>query len=295
MRRVTCAAEGLRSFVPCGPDEYVGLLMPPVGRPLVMPDPEPVNVRASVAALADADRPALRWYTIRDHDPVLGHVDIDIMTHGDSGPGSAWTCRARRGDPVGIRASGALYRGLEVSGRQVLVADETAVPSVAAILDAWGGADDARDQGVEVHVEVADPAVLDSYDLGDVTVHHRSRSPRERTGAGAGPCPRAPAPGRSAMRGRAARPDSSPGRDATLLRHGVDRHSIFYCGYWKLGRPPRLRPHHACRSVGSSSMTTWNFSAMASQPHAVGHHRLGVLGGVRLADLGQPLRWPCGR
>ena len=32
MRRVTCAAEGLRSFVPCGPDEYVGLLMPPVGR-----------------------------------------------------------------------------------------------------------------------------------------------------------------------------------------------------------------------------------------------------------------------
>ncbi len=39
MRRVTCAAEGLRTFVPCGPDEYVGLLMPPAGRPLVMPDP----------------------------------------------------------------------------------------------------------------------------------------------------------------------------------------------------------------------------------------------------------------
>jgi len=236
MRRVTCAAEGLRSFVPCGPDEYVGLLMPPVGRALVMPDPEPVNVRASVAAIADADRPALRWYTIRDHDPVLGHVDIDIMTHGDSGPGSAWTCRARRGDPVGIRASGALYRGLEVRGRQVLVADETAVPSVAAILDAWGGADDARDQGVEVHVEVADPAVLESYDLGDVTVHHRTGRPGSALvpGLDRALAARGGSIGYAWACGEAG---LVAGARRTLLRHGVERRSIFYCGYWKLGRP----------------------------------------------------------
>ncbi|HET6967270.1 MAG TPA: hypothetical protein VFI44_03280 [Ornithinibacter sp.] len=31
MRRVTCRSEGLCRFVPCGPDEYVGLLMPPRG------------------------------------------------------------------------------------------------------------------------------------------------------------------------------------------------------------------------------------------------------------------------
>ena len=67
-----------------------------------------------MAALPARHRPALRWYTIRDHDPVLGVVDIDVVdTHGDSGPGSAWTCRARPGDPVGIRASGALYRGFQ--------------------------------------------------------------------------------------------------------------------------------------------------------------------------------------
>lgn len=236
MRRVTCAAEGLRTFVPCGPDEYVGLLMPPAGRPLVMPDPEPVDVRASVAALPAVDRPALRWYTLREHDPVLGHVDIDIMTHGDSGPGSAWTCRARRGDPVGIRTSGALYRGLDVGGRQLLVADETAVPSVAAILDAWGGAADARDQGVEVHVEVADPAVLASYDLGHATVHRRTGRPGSTLvpaldGAlarGGGPLGYAWVCGEAGLVAGARR---------TLLRHGVDRRSIFYCGYWKLGRP----------------------------------------------------------
>ena len=235
MTRVTCAADGLRTFVPCGPDEYVGLLMPPAGRPLVMPDPEPVDVRACVAALPEADRPALRWYTIRDHDPVLGQVDLDIVTHGDSGPGSAWLGRARRGDPVGLRAGGALYRGGEVRGRQVLVADETAVPSVAAILDSWGGADDARDHGVEVHVEVADLAVLAAYDLGDATVHHRAGRPGSAlvpalevaVAAAGGPVDYAWVCGEAGLVAGARR---------ALRRHGTDRRSIFTCGYWKVGR-----------------------------------------------------------
>lgn len=235
MRRVRCEAPGLRDFVPRGPDEYVGLLLPRPGRPLVMPDPDAVDVRASVAAIAAADRPGLRWYTIREHDPLRGRVDIDIVTHGDSGPGSAWTCRARPGDVVGIRAGGALYRGLEVSGRQVLVADETAVPSVAAILDAWGGPADAADRGVEVHVEVADVAVLAAYDLGDARVHVRSGRPgsvlvpalAEALAVG-GPVRYAWACGEAAL---------AAGSRRVLREHGVDRGSIYSCGYWTRGRP----------------------------------------------------------
>ena len=235
-RRVTCAAEGLRRFVPCGPDEYAGLFMPPAGRPLLVPDPQARDVRAAVAELPPEVRPALRWYTIRDHDPVLGQVDIDIMTHGDSGPGSAWACRARRGDPVGIAPFGALYRGFEASGRQVLVADETSVPSVAAILDAWGGPGDARDQGVEVHVEVADPAVLASYDLGDATVHLRTGRPGSSLvpnldlalARRSGPIGYAWVCGEGGLVAGARR---------VLLGHGADRAALYYCGYWKVGRP----------------------------------------------------------
>lgn len=235
MRRVTCRAPELRSFVPCGPDEYVGLLMAPPGRRLVLPDPMAANPRAAVAAIPERDRPALRWYTIRDQDPLAGTVDIDIMTHGDSGPGSAWTCRARAGDEVGIRAGGALYRGLEVHGRQVLVADETAVPSVAAILDAWGGAADAADHGVEVHVEVEDPAVLTSYDLGDATVHVRRGRPGSallpaldrHLASGGSPIEYAWACGES---------DLAAGARRALVRQGVGRRRIYFCGYWKLGQ-----------------------------------------------------------
>ncbi|GGL36171.1 siderophore-interacting protein [Phycicoccus endophyticus] len=236
MRRVSCVADDLRDFVPCGPDEYVGLLMPPPGRALVMPDPEPANVRATVAALPAEERPALRWYTVREHDPLRGRLDIDIVTHGDSGPGSAWACRARVGDPVGIRASGALYRGFDVGGRQVLVADETAVPSVAAILDAWGGPADAADHGVEVHVEVADPRVLDSYDLGDAHVHVRTGIPGSavlpalETTLGA-------RPGRIAYGWACGEADLAAGARRALVRHGADRRHVFFCAYWKLGRP----------------------------------------------------------
>lgn len=236
MRRVTCEAPGLRDFVPCGPDEYVGLVMPLPGRPLVMPDPDAVDVRASVAAIPAEDRPGLRWYTIRDHDPLRGRVDIDIMTHGDSGPGSAWTVRARAGDAVGIRAFGALYRGLEVTGRQVLVADESAVPSVAAILEAWGGPGDAADHGVEVHVEVADRASLAAYDLGEATVHVRTGRPGsalvpalgEALAAGGAPVRYAWACGEAAL---------AAGARRTLRDHGVDRGNIYSCGYWTLGKP----------------------------------------------------------
>ena len=236
VRRITCEASGLRSFVPCGPDEYVGLLMPPSGRPLLMPDPEPANVRAAVAALPEMDRPALRWYTIRAHDPARGRVDLDIVTHGDRGPGSTWGRRARRGDPVGIRSSGALYRGFEARGRQVLVADETAVPAVAAILDAWGGPTTAADHGVEVHVEVADPAVLDSYDLGDARVHVRTGRPGsavvpalDRTLAAGG--------GHIAYGWACGEADLATGARRVLVRHGADKSSVLFCAYWKLGRP----------------------------------------------------------
>jgi NADPH-dependent ferric siderophore reductase len=235
MRRVPFEAPELTDFTCCGPDEHVGLMMPRPGHALVLPDPEPLNVRASIADLAENDRPDLRWYTIRAHDRVAGRIEVDIVTHGDSGPGSAWTVRAAPGDRVGFRASGALYRGLEVAGRQVLVADETAVPSVAAILEALGGPQAATERGVEVHVEVSDPAVLEQYDLGLAHVHVRRGLPGsavvpaldQHLAAGGAPVAYAWACGES---------DLAAGARRALVRHGVDRRRIYFCGYWKLGQ-----------------------------------------------------------
>ncbi|MFQ6170822.1 siderophore-interacting protein [Oryzobacter sp. R7] len=235
MRRVTFEAPELAVFETCGPDEYFGLLMPARGRPLALPDPGMLNVRAAVADLPEEDRPDLRWYTIRAHDPAAARIEVDIVTHGDCGPGSAWAGRARPGDRAGFRASGALYRGGDLAGRQVLVADETAVPSVAAILESLGGPGAAAARGVEVHVEVGDPAVLAAYDLGAAHVHVRRGIPGSAV---------VPALDRHLARGgesvayawACGESDLAAGARRTLVRHGVDRRRIYFCGYWKLGQ-----------------------------------------------------------
>ena len=80
---------------------------------------------------------------------------------------------------------------------------------------------------------MADPAALAAYDLGDATVHVRTGVPGsalvpalDRALAVGGP--------RRSTRGRAARRPSLPARRRALPRHGVDRRSIYSCGYWKL-------------------------------------------------------------
>ena len=127
-RRLTIAADTLRTFERSGPDEYVGLLMPERGARLVMPADRP-DPRAAVAAMPEGERPALRWYTIRAHRPEAGEIDVDVVRHGDSGPGSAWACRVGVGDEVGVRSAGSVYAGWRpgdaaaVDRVQLLVAD----------------------------------------------------------------------------------------------------------------------------------------------------------------------------
>lgn len=237
MRRIRLTAPGLATFRRTGPDEYVGLLMPRAGRPLVLPDPASPDLRAAVAALPSPTRPDLRWYTLRAHDPAARTVDVDVVTHGDTGPGSAWAVRVRPGDPVGLRAFGALYRGEEVVGRQVLVGDETAVPSVAAVLERLGGAVAAAQRGVEVHVEVADPASLAAYDLGAAHVHVRASA---RPGSVLVPAleRHLACGGASVVYGYACGEAAlAAGARSRLVRHGVPRAAVYHCGYWKLGRP----------------------------------------------------------
>ena len=233
MRRVTCQSPQLRTFVPLGPDEYVGLPMPPAGRPLVLPDPEPVNVRASVAAVPEPDRPALRWYTIRDHDPVRGRVEIDIMTHGDSGPGSAWTCRVRPGDPVGIRAAARCTAGSRCTAgrcssptrRPCRRSRPSSTPGVAPPTPATRGSRCTSRWPTRPcwrRTTSATPTCTCA------PACRAARSCRPRPGA-------RPAAPRSSTRGRA-ESDLAAGARRVLVRHGADRRSIYVCGYWKLGQ-----------------------------------------------------------
>jgi len=231
VRRITFRATPFATFATTGPDEYCGLIFPTApGQPLTLPDPGRVNVRTAVARIPEADRPEIRWYTIRSIRPEIAEIDIDVIVHGDSGPGSAWALRAVVGDVVGFRAAGSAYRPQPVGARQLLVADETAMPALYAILETLP----AEVGDVTAILELPD----ESYDTGSASSIRPQIVLR-----GSEP------PGSAAL--ELVRRSSVDGlryvwvcgesalatgvRRHLVKERGIDRRAIMFSGYWKLG------------------------------------------------------------
>ncbi len=84
----------------------------------------------------------VRLYTLRkawqttstDGTEYYGHVDI--FTHGDS-PGSLWSAGLNAGDIILSRSESADKHPHLATGQALLIADETAFPALAAILEQW--------------------------------------------------------------------------------------------------------------------------------------------------------------
>lgn len=266
VRRVTLSAPELAWWQPSGPDEFVGLLLARQGRELRLPDVRR-DVRSGLADLPAGARPDLRWYTISRHRPLAAEADFDIVLHAGAGPGTSWAARAEPGQIVGVRTNGSRYAPPPPGGGQLLVADETALPALTAIL---------REQptaaALSVHVEVPSRDFVDAYRLDaylkegpghpgwpwpEVTVYERGeRLPgvvvipalERRLRAAARPadsvCPaeRVPAAGvprRIDYAWICGEAELAAGVRRQLICAGVARRSILCGGYWRLGAARR--------------------------------------------------------
>ncbi len=132
--RFTFTAAEFADFEALGPDEFFALIIPVPGRDLPPLPAVDEDIREIINTIPEDVRPEVRWYTVRAHRPALAEIDVDIVLHGDSGPASRWATDAEPGDVIGFRESSAPYIAPE-GGRQLLVADETALPALAAILE----------------------------------------------------------------------------------------------------------------------------------------------------------------
>ena len=132
LHRLTFTAEAFADYALSGPDEYFGLLMPKPGHPFRPFSFSGINIRAAVATIPDETRPDLRWYTIRSLDRACQIINVDVVTHGDTGPGSRWVRQARPGDTAGMFTCSALWT--PPTSSQLLVADASALPALRHIL-----------------------------------------------------------------------------------------------------------------------------------------------------------------
>ncbi|GAA1549289.1 siderophore-interacting protein [Kribbella hippodromi] len=148
LRRVTFVAPRIAEAVTAGPDQRIKVLFtPPDGSTIRLPaGPE---WYADWCAQPEEERFIMRTYTVRALRPEVAELDIEFVLHGVNGPASAWVSEAQLGDQVGLllpfavdttSPKGLLHSGVDyvppaTSVRRVLVADETALPALAGILE----------------------------------------------------------------------------------------------------------------------------------------------------------------
>lgn len=270
--RITLAGDELAHFGTRGLDQRIKLLMPlPGGRVTdfgLFDEPRPAMMEwyRRWRELADADRNALRTYTVRSVRPQAAEIDIDFVLHGSEGPASAWAIAAREGDPIVVigpdQRAHSFGGGVEWNpghATSVLLAgDETAAPAICAIV----GSLDAEVTGLAVIEVPRESDALPVPTRSDVEVRWLARGDAPH---GTLLAPAVREWGRSRATGRHPSlrdvssedilwevPEAVPGGEyawlageagviTALRRHlvrdlGIDRRSVAFMGYWRRGR-----------------------------------------------------------
>ena len=137
-----------------------------------------VAVRIEVESPA-GQRPVSRVYTIRRYDSALGEVEIDFVLHDDDSPAMRWLHAVQPGDEVWMTGPRPHFVPDHASGkRAAILADETAIPAVFAILEAW-----PADATGTVWIETGSLAAVDELPVVEgVEVHILRRAKDEAAG-----------------------------------------------------------------------------------------------------------------
>ncbi|YAL82915.1 siderophore-interacting protein [Dermacoccaceae bacterium W4C1] len=172
MIRVHLSGEGLSNF-DCGEftDHYVKLIFPQPG----VTYPQPLDMAAIRESFPREQWPTTRTYTVRSWDPQSRALAIDFVVHGDEGLAGPWAASAQPGDTISFMGPGGGYAPSADADWHLLVADESALPAVAASLERLR-------EGAPTHVfiEVHDDSAQQPLQVGPdthVTWVHSGEAP----------------------------------------------------------------------------------------------------------------------
>lgn len=113
-------------------DTYVNLAIPPVDAPYG-PVFDPAQVRTDHPPDA---QPARRRYTVRAWDEVSKELTLDFVVHGDDGVAGPWAALAQPGDVLVFQGPAGGYRPDPEADWHLMVGDESALPAIAASIEA---------------------------------------------------------------------------------------------------------------------------------------------------------------
>ncbi|MGA0541903.1 siderophore-interacting protein [Neotabrizicola sp. VNH66] len=202
------------------------------------------------------ERPISRVYTIRSFDALTGLAEIDFVLHEDDSPAMRWLSAARPGTQVFMTGPRQHFVPAHLPDRRAAVlADETALPAVHAILTAWPSGAPGT-----VWVETGDAAAFAELPkVNGVDLHLLSRRPDQPPGSTG----RLFATARAALSNPAgwtlwAAGERQEMRDirSHFRAAGMARDDLRVFGYWKRGASSsdldriRLSEYEALRAAG---------------------------------------------
>ncbi|MFB0835419.1 siderophore-interacting protein [Arthrobacter halodurans] len=232
MVRLTLGGEGFAAYRnKDATDKYIKLLF---ADPALGLEP-PYDLDALRARLAPEQLPVRRTYTVRRVDEEARTLQVDFVVHGDDGIAGPWAASARPGDRVCFSGPGGMYRPDPDADWHLLAGDESALPAIAAALEAMD--DSAR--GI-AYLEVAGPA--DELALAappGVAVHWLHRGgvfTPESTLLAAAVMEGAWLPGQVQVFAHGEREMVKALRRYLADEKGVDRRRMSLSAYWAFGR-----------------------------------------------------------
>lgn len=132
IRQITFGGGDLDTFEPLGPDQFMYVLAPPPGsRELTL---DATFTWEQFAVMPPDEQPIGAYYTVRRWRPDVHELDMLFVLH-DGGAAATWAAGAEPGDPVALWGPRTAYAPPAGTDWYLLVADDTGLPAVAAIIE----------------------------------------------------------------------------------------------------------------------------------------------------------------
>ncbi len=135
MVRVVLGSNNFETFVPSDfTDSYVKLVFVPDDVDVAgLPGPLTLD---SFADVPPEKQPSVRTMTVRRVDVPARQITVDIVVHGEHGVAGPWVTAARPGQPMYLMGPGGAYTPDPAADWHLLAGDESAIPAIAAALEA---------------------------------------------------------------------------------------------------------------------------------------------------------------
>ncbi|BBZ74402.1 hypothetical protein MPRS_54950 [Mycobacterium paraseoulense] len=97
--------------------------------------PQPLTLD-SFSGLPPEKRPSVRTMTVRRVDAAAGEITLNIVVHGEHGIAGQWAAAAEPGERIFLMGPGGAYTPDPAADWHLLAGDESALPAIAAALEA---------------------------------------------------------------------------------------------------------------------------------------------------------------